>query len=100
MVGVGQQDQFGFRCRKLQALGVGNADLNIALPLHDEHRFGQGGDQFGGIVGERVDEEALHLRRKQWHQRRVHIGDVDALTGLQTINRCHRPIEDRRIRRI
>ena len=59
-----------------------------------------GGDQLGRIVGERIDQKALHLWREQRHQRRVHAGDVDTLAGFERFDRRHRLSQNGRVRRI
>jgi hypothetical protein len=58
MIRVGKQNKFGVGCRLLQSLGVRNTDLDVPLPLDDEHRFAEGRDQLSGIVGEFADEKS------------------------------------------
>jgi hypothetical protein len=83
MIDIRKQNKLGLGRGAFEALGVGNADLHIAAALHDHDGLGDGSNQLRRIVGERIDQKALHLRREQRQQRGMHAGDVDTLAGFE-----------------
>ena len=71
----------------LQALGVGDRYLKVALSLHDQEWLGDLARQYRGIEHEGADKKPLNGGIEQWCKRRRQFCSVDAVPGRQLIDR-------------